>query len=100
MEWKPIDAFKSKINQWFSEPLGVPSMKDTAESELKKPYEAFETSKSQPKRGKGRGDQREVTPRIEKFYPRGAAGRREAHGPQGLRKAAMPHQGNRPKYPK
>ena len=53
-----------------------------------------------PKATRGRGDPREVTRRIEEFYPRGAAGRREARGPKGPHKAAMPHQGNRPKYPK
>jgi hypothetical protein len=100
MRWQPIDMLKMKINQWFNEPLGVPRVTDSTETELKKPFESFETSKSQPKRGRGRGDKREVPHRIEEFYPRGAAGRREVHGSQGPHKAAMPHQGNRPKYPK
>jgi len=73
---------------------------DSKVKQIKKPYKSLEPSKFQPKATRGRGDKRETPHRIEEFYPRGAAGRREARGPIGPRKAAMPHQGNRPKYPK
>jgi hypothetical protein len=49
---------------------------------------------------RGRGDKREVTRRIDEFFPRGSAGRRESRGPRGSSKAAMPTRGSRTKNPK
>jgi hypothetical protein len=97
-----VGEVRLKLNEWFSEPLGAPSVPDSTETELKKPYETFETSpfKAKRKGGRGRGDQREIPHKVEEFYVRGSAGRRESHGPQGSRKAVMPHKGSRPKYPK
>jgi|ERR1035441_4861852 len=97
-----VGKVRLKLNEWFSEPIGEPLVPDSTETELKKPFETFETSKFQANRkgGRGRGDQREVTHKVEEFYARGSAGRHESHGPKGARKAVMPHKGSRPKYPK
>jgi hypothetical protein len=56
---------------------------------------SFENTPDQPSGRKGRGDKREVTKRIDEFFPRGAAGRREAHGPKSFSKTAMPRSGRR-----
>jgi hypothetical protein len=40
--------------------------------------QTFEDTKTQPGGRRGRGDKREVTKRIDEFFPRGAAGRRTA----------------------
>lgn len=100
MEEGLVGKVKAKVTQWFGEPLGAPRVPDSTKTELKKPFESFEIRKSARKTTRGRGDPREVPQRIEEFHPRGAAGRREARGPKGPRKAAMPHRGSRPKYPK
>src|SRR6185503_4637791 len=49
---------------------------------------------------RGRGDKREVVRRIDEFFPRGSAGRREVRGPRGTSKAVMPRTGSRTKNPK
>lgn len=102
MESRLMGKVRLKLNEWFSEPLGNPPVKDTTETELKKPAETFETAKFQAnRRGKrGRGGPREVTRKVEEFYPRGSAGRRESRGPRGPRKAVMPRKGNRSRNPK
>ena len=95
-----INKLMTKLNQWFSEPLGNTLPSDSAETELKKPFKSFEESKLPTKATRGRGDKREVPNRIEEFHPRGAAGHREGRGPRGASKAVMPHQGNRSRNPK
>lgn len=97
-----VGKVRLKLNEWFSEPLGSPTVPDSTESELKKPSKSFKTSPYQAARkgGRGRGDQREVVHKVEAFYPRGSAGRHESRGPGGSHKAVMPHKGNRPRNPK
>lgn len=98
---KLVKKIKTKLNQWFNEPVGdVGIVSDSTETELKKPKKSFKASGSITKSTRGRGDKREVPRRVEEFYPRGAAGSREVRGPKGTHKAVMPHKGNRPKYPK
>jgi hypothetical protein len=96
-----IGKVRLKMNEWFSEPLGAPPVPDTTETELKNPQESFVTSQPQALRsgGRGRGDAREIQKNIVEFHPRGSAGHRQARGPSGPRKAAMPHKGSRPRYP-
>jgi len=94
-----IYKLRMKANLWFNERVGAMPAAGSTETE-KRPLESFRTPESDPKRKRGRGDKREIPHRIEEFYPRGSAGRREARGPRGPRKAAMPHRGNRTKYPK
>jgi hypothetical protein len=65
-----------------------------------KKFGFFDFLKPKPKPTAGRGGPQEVPRRIEKFYPRGAAGRREVRGTSAPHKAVMPRKGNRPKYPK
>src|SRR5579885_516207 len=98
MESRFMGKVRLMLNEWFSEPLGVPPVQDSTETELKKPAGTFETDRFQANQrgGRGRGGPREVTHKVEEFYPRGSAGRRESHGPKGARKAVMPHKGNRP----
>jgi hypothetical protein len=101
MPKKLADKIKTKLNQWFNEPVGdVGIVSDSAKIELKQPNKSFKVPAPAVKATRGRGDKREVPRHEEEFYPRGAAGRREMKGPQGVHKAAMPHKGNRPKYPK
>jgi hypothetical protein len=102
MELGFIGKVRLKMNEWFSEPIGAPQVPDSTGTELKKPFETFETPRFQPNRkgGRGRGDKREVPHKIEEFYARGPAGRHEGHGPKGPRKAVMAYKGNRQKYPK
>lgn len=98
---KLVRKLKTKLNQWFNEPVGDAGIvSDSTDSELKKSKKSFKSPAFITKATRGRGDKREVPRRIEEFYPRGAAGRREVRGPKGSHKAAMPHKGNRPKYPK
>jgi hypothetical protein len=100
MPKKLADQIKTKLNQWFNEPVGdVGIVSDSAKTELKQPKKSFKVLPPTAKATRGRGDKREVPRHVEEFYPRGAAGRREVKGTQGAHKAAMPHQGNRPKYP-
>ena len=83
-----------KLNQNSNKPSGNRKKSDMseAEAELKKSYLNTPT---QPGGRRGRGDKREVTKRIDEFFPRGAAGRREAHGPKSFSKAVMPRSGRR-----
>ncbi|GEM_PF-1284428 len=98
---KLVKKIKTKLNEWFNEPVGdVGIVSDSAKTELKNPKKSFKDSASITKATRGRGDKREVPRHVEEFYARGAAGRREVRGPKGTHKAAMPHKGNRPKYPK
>ncbi len=101
MAYKLVKKIKTKLNQWFNEPVGdVGIVSDSTETELKNPKKSFKASASITKATRGRGDKREVPRHIEEFYPRGAAGRREVRGPKGAHKAIMTLKGNRPKYPK
>ena len=96
-----IGKWITRINGWFSEPFGdTGAVPDSPETGLKKSFEKFENSRPKSKRLWGRGDKQEIPRKIEEFYPRGAAGRREVRGPRGAQKAVMPHHGNHPKYPK
>jgi hypothetical protein len=91
---------KTKLNEWFNEPVGdVGIVQDKPDTELKKPKKVFKVEPIVTKAARGRGDKREVPHRIEAFHPRGAAGRREVHAPQGKHKAAMPHKGSHQRYP-
>jgi len=95
------DKLKTKLNEWFNEPVGdVGIVPDHPDTELKRPNKAFKAESDVAKATRGRGDKREAPLRIEEFYPRGAAGRREVRGPQGKHKAVMPRKGSRQRYPK
>ncbi len=90
-----IDKFMTKLNEWFSEPLGNTLPSDSAETELKHPWPIYERFKALSVRMRGRGDKREPIQRIDEFHPRGEAGRREVRGPRGISKAVMPRPGRR-----
>jgi hypothetical protein len=101
MEKKIVGKIKTKLNEWFNEPVGdMGIVQDKPDTELKRPKKAFKAESIVTKATRGRGDKREVPHRIEEFYPRGAAGRREVRGSQGKHKAVMPHKGSHQRYPK
>jgi hypothetical protein len=96
-----IDKLMSKINQWFNEPVGkTGSVPDEPDNELENPKRSYEGSKKDFVEKKSQPDLKLVPRRIEEFHPRGSAGRRESHGPNGSHKASMPNHGNRSKNPK
>jgi hypothetical protein len=90
-----INKLMTKLNEWFSEPLGNTLPSDSAETELKHPQPFYERFKALSGRMRGRGDKREPNQRIDEFHPRGAAGRREVRGPRGVSKALMPRPDHR-----
>ncbi len=99
MDFGMTSKISKKANPWFTEPLGVLKVPDSAETELITPVETSRVSMYQTKRKKGRGDRREIPYRIEEFHPRDAAGRREVRGTTRPNKAVMPRRGSRTKFP-
>jgi hypothetical protein len=95
------DKLKRKLNEWFNEPVGdVGIVPDHPDTELKRPKKVFKTEAVVAKATRGRGDKREVPHTVTEFHPRGAAGHRQARGPQAAHKAVMPRKGSRQRYPK
>jgi len=73
---------------------------DPKPAPFKKSYELLDPTRFQLGQVGGRGGKKPSPHRIEEFYPRGAAGRREIHGLTGTRKNVLPNHGNRTKNPK
>jgi len=92
---------KTKLTEWFNEPVGdVGIVSDNPDTELKRPKKGFKVEPVVTKATRGRGDKREVPRIVTEFHPRGAAGHRQARGPQAAHQAVMPHKGSHPRYPK